>query len=83
MTGNHLRLDRRHWSRALRLGSLLLAASPLAHACPACVPLVEAGIYGENFLRHLLLMVAPIGILLVIAVVVYWTGYPSGKGENE
>lgn len=83
MAGKSARFEGRQLARALGLGVLLFAASPWAHACPACVPLVEAGIYGENFVRHLLLMVLPIGVLLVIAVAVYRSGSRSTGGEDE
>lgn len=63
-------------------GVLLLGASPAAWACPACVPLVEAGIYGENFIRHLLLMLIPVGVLVAIAVGVYRTGPPASKSKK-
>lgn len=83
MPGDTVRIEQHQRVRARGLGVLLFAASPWAHACPACVPLVEAGIFGENFLRHLLLMVLPIAVLLLIALAVYRSGSRSTEGEDE
>ncbi len=63
-------------------GLLLLGASPAVWSCAACVPLVEAGIYGENFIRHLLLMLIPVGVLVAIAVGVYRAGPPASKSKK-
>ena len=57
---------RRFWPAVL-----LAVSSPTAWACSACVPLVEAGIYGENFVPHLLLTILPVAVLLAIAAGTY------------
>jgi hypothetical protein len=55
----------------LFLIAALLLPSVAASACPACRPVVEAGIYNADFIANFGLLILPIAAILLLAGVAY------------
>jgi hypothetical protein len=63
--------------------SALLFASGAAWACPQCRPLVQAGVYNQDFAGTLFLLLLPVGVLVLIGAGLYFAAPLKARLRRE
>jgi hypothetical protein len=69
-------------SARLVLAALLLG-SEAAWACPQCRPLVQAGVYNQDFAGTLFLLLLPVGALVLIGAGLYFAAPLKARLQKE
>jgi hypothetical protein len=61
----------------------LLFGSGAAWACPQCRPLVKAGVYNQDFVGTLFLLLLPVGVLVLIGAGLYFAAPLKARLRRE
>jgi hypothetical protein len=63
--------------------SALLFGGKVAWACPQCRPLVQAGVYNQDFAGTLFLLLAPVGVLVLLGAGLYFAAPLKARLRKE
>ena len=69
-------------SAGIVLAALLFGGGP-SWACPQCRPLVQAGVYNQDFAGTLFLLLLPVGVLVLIGAGLYFAAPLEARLRKE